>query len=167
MHDAPSKTRRKKDMLALQDLGEELTHLNAGQLDSLRLPEALLQAVKEAQRVTSFSARRRQLQYVGRLMREVDPAPIREKLAAWRGASRAHTAWLHKIELWRERLLGEEQALEELKQSAPHAELQRLRTLIRNAHKETLENRPPRSFRALFQALREIFPEDEAPASGE
>jgi ribosome-associated protein len=165
MQDAPSKTRRKKDMLALQDLGEELIRLNAGQLDSLRLPDALLQAIQQAQRITSFSARRRQLQYVGRLMREVDPAPIQEKLAAWRGASRAHTAWLHKIELWRERLLHDEHALEELKQAAPDADLQQLRTLIRNAHKETLENRPPRSFRALFQALREIFPE--APASGE
>jgi ribosome-associated protein len=162
-----SKTQRKKEMLALQDLGEELTGLNPEQLESLRLPEELLQAIQEAQRLTSFGARRRQLQYVGRLMREIDPTPIREKLAGWRGASRAHSAWLHKIELWRERLLSDELALEELKRTAPQADLQRLRTLIRNAHKEARENGPPRSFRALFRALREAFPEDQAPPSGE
>jgi len=166
---AISKTQRKKEMLALQDLGEELTALNAQQLAALDLPEPLHEAVREAQRLNhNFGARRRHLRYIGRLLREVDAEPIREKLAALRGASRAHTAWLHRIERLRERLLSEDEALSEIALACPDADLQRLRALIRNAHREALENRPPRSFRALFQELREIFPEgklaDEPPA---
>src|SRR5688572_18221589 len=103
--DELSKTKRKRAMLDLQDLGEELTGLNHEQLDELALPELLLEAILEARRLNKFGARRRQLQYIGRLMREVDAQPIREKLDTLRGSSRAHAAWLHKVERWRDRLL--------------------------------------------------------------
>ncbi|MCJ7838452.1 MAG: DUF615 domain-containing protein, partial [Burkholderiales bacterium] len=78
MQDEPaSKTRRKKDMLALQELGEQLVGLNEQQLEIMQLPESLLEAVQEARRLTKHEARRRQMQYIGRLMRDIDAAPIR------------------------------------------------------------------------------------------
>ena len=99
------------------------------------------------------------MQFIGRLMREVDTAIIQEKFAAWNGVTRQHTAWLHLLERWRERLLADEQAFAELGRDYPAADLQRLRTLIRNAHKEKLANKPPKSFRALFHELQAIIPQ--------
>lgn len=159
MDDFISKTRRKKEMLALQELGEELVTLNAEQLHELALPDALLQAVLEAKRLTKFGALNRQRQYIGRLMRDVDATPIRDKLAVWRGVSARHTAWLHRVERWRERLLSDDRALDAFAREYPAADLQRLRALIRNAQSEAAAGRPPKSFRALFQALRGVVPE--------
>lgn len=154
-----SKTRRKQEMQALQDIGQQLVALNAERLAELELPEELLGAVMEAKRIRAHEALRRQMQYIGKLMRGVDPAPIVDKLNGWQGASRQHTAWLHLIERWRERLLQSEDAFADLARDYPGADLQRLRTLVRNAHKERLANKPPKSFRALFQELRELIPE--------
>lgn len=156
---APSKTRRKQEMHALQDIGEQLVELNSKQLAELNLPEALLDAIVEAKRLHKHEARRRQMQFIGRLMREVDTALIQEKFAAWNGVTRQHTVWLHFLERWRERLLTDEQAFAELGRDYPAADLQRLRTLIRNAHKEKLANKPPKSFRALFHELQAIIPQ--------
>lgn len=156
---APSKTRRKQEMHALQDIGEQLVELNSKQLAELDLPEALMDAIVEAKRLRKHEARRRQMQFIGKLMREVDTAPIREKFAAWGGVTRQHTAWLHLLERWRERLLADEQAFAELGWDYPAADLQRLRTLTRNAHKEKLANKPPKSFRALFHELQTIIPQ--------
>jgi len=159
----PSKTQRKKEMSALQGLGAELVDLNADQLAAMTLPETLRDAIAAAQRITKFEARRRQLQYIGKLMRTVDSEPIREQLDAWKAASRRHTSWLRDVERWRERLLDEENALHELVSSYPAADTQRLRVLIRNALRERIENRPPRSYRALFQALRAVLEEKREP----
>ena len=103
---------------------------------------------------------RRQMQFIGKLMRSVDAEPIREKLDVWSGLSLKHTAWLHTLERWRERLLADEQALGELGQQYAAADLQQLRMLIRNVQKERLADKPPKSFRALFQELQRIIPED-------
>jgi ribosome-associated protein len=156
--DELSKTKRKRAMLDLQDLGEELTGLNHEQLDELALPELLLEAILEARRLNKFGARRRQLQYIGRLMREVDAQPIREKLDTLRGSSRAHAAWLHKVERWRDRLLTDENGLSALAAERPQADLHRLRDLVRDACKQT--ERAKRSYRELFQELRKLFPQD-------
>ncbi|MEK7842960.1 MAG: ribosome biogenesis factor YjgA [Pseudomonadota bacterium] len=155
---APSKTRRKQEMHALQDIGEQLVELNSKQLAELDLPEALMDAIIEARRLRKHEARRRQMQFIGKLMREVDTAPIREKFAAWGGVTLQHTAWLHLLERWRGRLLADEQAFAELGRDYPAADLQRLRTLTRNAHKEKLANKPPKSFRAMFHELQTIIP---------
>ena len=96
--DAASKTKRKQEMLALQALGVRLVTLNADQLALIELPEPLAAAVAEAKRVRSREGHRRQLQYIGRLMREVDPAPIRAKLEIWDGQSREATAAHHRAE---------------------------------------------------------------------
>ncbi len=106
----PSKTRRKKDMHELQELGAELVELNEEQLSSIELPERLLDAIVAARNITKFGARRRQLQYIGKLMRTVDPEPIRERLSHFNAASRTQTARLHLIERWRARLIEYESA---------------------------------------------------------
>jgi ribosome-associated protein len=155
----PSKTRRKQEMHALQDIGEQLVQLDLKRLTELGLPDTLTDAILEARRMRKHGAVRRQMQFIGKLMRNVDAEPIREKLEVWSGLNLKHTAWLHTLERWRERLLAEEQALSELGQQYPAADLQQLRTLIRNAQKERLANKPPRSFRALFQELQKIIPE--------
>lgn len=154
-----SKTQRKQEMHALRDLGEELTRLNPDRLRELDLPDPLHQAVLEAKRIKSFGAIRRQLQYIGKLMRSVDAEPIRDKLDAWRGNSVRHSAWLHALERWRARLLESEEAFGELAAAYPGADLPRLRTLARNAQREQAAGKPPRAFRALFQELRTLIPE--------
>lgn len=163
--DRPSKSQVKRDMLALQTLGEELVALSDERLASLDLPEELRDAVREAKRISKHGAQRRQLQYVGRIMREVDPAPIRAQLDALEGHSRAHAAWLHRLERWRERLLADDDALTELLAAHPGADVPKLRALIRNAQREQAQGKPPKSFRELFQVLRELMPE--TPATGE
>ena len=150
-----SKTRRKQEMLELQALGAALVDLSAAHLERMALPEALAQAVREARRFASHEARRRQVQYIGRLMREVDAAPIRAQIAAVEGGSAQERARHQRLEHWRARLLEEDGALTEFARAHASADLQQLRALIRNARKESIENRPPRAQRALFRLLRE------------
>ena len=151
-----SKTQRKRAMQALQDLGEELVALSPDKLAGLELPTRLLDAVLEAKRISRFGALRRQMQYVGRLMRDADPDAIRSQLDVWKGTSVAETARLHSLERWRARLISDELALGELLEQFPHADAQRLRALIRNVKREAEAKKPPRSFRELFHELREI-----------
>ena len=158
-----SKTRRKKDMQALQDLGAELVELNQDQLASIQLPDSLLDAVQEARRLTRHEARRRQMQYIGRLMRDVDAAPIRERLDAWKGQGREHTAQLHALERWRDELLAGDPALARFLNEFPGADSQKLRALIRNARREQKESLPPKSYRELFRVLREIVAAEPEP----
>jgi ribosome-associated protein len=156
--DRISKTQRKRESHSLQDIGEELVALSAERLAQVDLPGNLRDAVIDAQRISKFGALRRQMQYIGRLMREVDPAPIRECLDAWKGQSTQEIARMHLIERWRDRLLkdDQDQAMAEFAASHPRADLQRLRALVRNAQREAADGKPPKSFRELFQALREI-----------
>lgn len=165
--DRPSKTQQKKYMLSLQQLGAQLVALNAAQLDSITLPENLRDAVTAARRMTRFEARRRQLQYIGKLMRNVDPEPIRARLDAWKTVSHAATARLHSTERWRARVLADEAALAAFIAAHPHADAQQLRTLVRNAHRERAAGRPPRHYRALFQFVRAVLDNKEASDSHE
>ena len=155
----PSKTKIKKQMHELRDLGKELTELGKDQLAQLDIPENLRDAIREMHRINSFGAQRRQIQYIGKLMRNVDPAPIIAKLDAWKGKSQQHTVYMHQLERLRERLLENDQALTELLAAHPQIDAQRLRTLIRNAQKEREANKPPKNFREIFQVLREVIPE--------
>jgi ribosome-associated protein len=154
----PSKTQRKKEVHALQDLGEALVALDADKVAELDLPARLHDAVLEAKRISKFGALRRQMQYIGRLMREEgDAAAIRSRLEIWNGTSVEETARLHLLERWRTRLLADDAALADLLEAHPGADAQRLRALIRNARREAEAGKPPKSFREVFQALREIF----------
>ena len=155
----PSKTKIKKQMIELQDIGEQLVALSKDQLKEVDIPENLRDAIHEAKRITKFGAIKRQMQYIGRLMRNVDPAPIIAKLEVWSGKSSQHIAYMHRVERWRERLLENDSALTELLAEYPEADAQRLRTLIRNALKEKELAKPPKSYREIFQVLREILPE--------
>ena len=155
----PSKTKIKQQMHDLQDIGAELVALGKDQLAQLDLAESLRDAIREMHRINKFGAQRRQMQYIGKLMREVDTAPIVAKLNAWKGVSQQHTAHLHLLERWRDRLLESDQALTELLAAHPHADAQHLRALIRNAQKEKEAGRPPRNYREIFQVLRELMPE--------
>jgi ribosome-associated protein len=157
----PSKTQLKKQMHDLQALGAELVELNEQQLASIDLPERLADAVRDARHMTKFEARRRQLQYIGKLMRDVDPEPIRSRLDAWKSVSRAHTSRLHLLERWRTRLLDETDAITELGREYPHADTARFRLLVRNTQRERESGRPPRSYRALFHLLAETIEERE------
>jgi ribosome-associated protein len=159
MQDAerPSKTRLKKDMHALQSLGESLVELSAAQLAQIDMPEDLRDAVLEARRISGREGKRRQLQYIGRLMRDVDPAPIRAKLDEWRGQSREATAQLHAVERWRDRLIEDDAALTEFAREHPGADLQALRASIRECRRERGIDRPPKHFRELFRLVREAL----------
>jgi ribosome-associated protein len=161
----PSKTQRKKAMHELQSLGERLVELNAEQLAQVVMPDDLRAAVVEAGRIKSHEGRRRQLQYIGRLMRDVDPEPIRERLSQWEGRSREHAAREREVVKWRERLLEDEAALAELATVRPGLDLQHLRSLVRSVRADQDAGRTPKHYRELFRALREVlhpaqFPED-------
>ena len=143
-------------MHELQALGTALVELPEPQLKAMGLAENLLRAVLEAKRIKSHEARRRQMQYIGRLMRDVDPAPLRAQVAAVEGHSAQANARHRRLEAWRERLLADDAALTEFAAEYPGADLQALRTQIRNARKEQKEGKPPRAFRELFRLLKDI-----------
>jgi ribosome-associated protein len=151
-----SKTRKKREMLELQALGAALAELPESQLKQMNLDQKLLDALLEAKRIKSHEAKRRQMQYVGRLMRDIDAAPIRAALAEIDGGSAQATARHRRLEAWRERLIGDDEALTAFAAEHPGADLQALRTLIRNARKEQKEGKPPRAFRELFRVLKDI-----------
>ena len=149
-----SKTKRKQEMHALQALGAALVALPESQLGDLSLESRLYEAVLAAKRIRSHEAKRRQIQYIGRLMREVDAEPIRERLATIEGHSAQATAQHRRLEAWRERLVADDEALTEFAAAFPGADLQALRALLRNARKETKEGKPPRAYRELFRFLK-------------
>ncbi len=159
-----SKTKQKQAMHELQALGEALLDLPEAQLEALQLPEALARALREAKTISAHGARRRQIQYIGRLMRDVDPAPIRERLALARGESAQASARHKRLEQWRARLLEDDAALTEFAALYPRTDTQALRALIRNARREQKEAKSPRAFRELFRLLREAAADGEAGA---
>ena len=145
-------------MLELQALGAALVAMSESRLAGMQLEDALLQAVLEARRIKSHEAKRRQLQYIGRLMREVDPQPIRAQLAQVEGNSAQATAAHRRLEVWRERLLSDDEALTAFAAEHPGTDLQALRALIRNARKEQKEGKAPRAYRELFRMLKTSGP---------
>jgi ribosome-associated protein len=149
----PSKTRRKKDMIALQDLGESLVALEPARLAELALPERLVDAIAAARTITKHEARRRQMQYLGRLMRDVDPEPIRAALERFATMPRAERALFAAAERWRDRLLAEDAAATEFLAEHPAVDRDELVALVRDARAERASGRPPHRFRALFRLV--------------
>lgn len=159
----PSKTEIKRAMDALQDMGRELLELADPVLARLDLPDDLRDALRDWKRFSGREARRRQLQYIGRVMRGLDAEPIAAQLAALRGESAREAAHQHELERWRERLLATDGALTDLLADYPGADIPHLRQLIRAARQETATGKPPKSARALFRVLRDLIrPEREA-----
>ena len=152
----PSKTKRKEAMQQLQHLGERLVDLPAERLKKVAMPDFLRDAIVEAKRMTKHEAKRRQMQYIGKLMRDVETGPIEEAIAAFDGVSAAENAHFHQLEKLRERLLDDEKVLTEIGDTYPGADLQHLRQLRRNALRELDQNKPPRAYRELFRELRAL-----------
>jgi ribosome-associated protein len=161
---APSKTRRKAEMHALQDLGTALVALDDGRFAQLAaetaLPERLVDAVIAARGITAWGGRKRQLQFIGRLMRDVDPAPIEQRLDAWARGSAIDSARQHALERWRERLLVDAQALDALAATCPTLDRPRWRALIAKARSERDRAGPPHAYRELFRELKALLPAD-------
>jgi ribosome-associated protein len=151
-----SKTQRKRQMTELQAMGKELVALSGEQLARLELPEALLEAVVECQRFTRHEAIRRQLQFIGRVMRNLDAAPIREQLAALKAPSRRQTAAFHVAERWRDELLADPEAVQRFVLDFPLADPLRLRELAGKAREAKGDARSTRAFRELFHAVNAI-----------
>lgn len=167
----PSKSQVKRDMHALQDLGKELVKLSNEKLNKLNLNDNLLNAIKEAQRITAREGKRRQLQYVGKLMRFEDADAIRHQLDIWENGSKEQAKAMHRIEALRDVLLRDDSALAMFFEEFNPLDPQAFRTLVRNARKEAQQNtelaegkEPSRKhYRQLFQAIKSIVEQSEQP----
>lgn len=155
-----SKSQRKRDAEAAQDLGKLLVEMPLPRfktiMGKLDLPHPLREALIACRAITAHGGRRRQLQYIGKLMRAIDTAPIEEAIAMLEGKHQASIAAQHRLEYWRERLIDEgDAALAEWMTDHPGADRQQLRQLISKARKERDAGQPPTAARALFRVLRE------------
>jgi ribosome-associated protein len=158
-YDRPSKSQLKREMTALQELGEELVEQSRDRVKRVPMPEDVRDVILECQKIKDHEGRRRQMQFVGKKMRTLEEdeiAAIRKMLDSWKGASKAETAAMHALERRREKLLADDQALTELKAQYPNVDVQHLRALIRNARKEQAENKPPKAYREIFQILKHL-----------
>ena len=173
----PSRTELKRESEELQKLGADLLTLRADLYARLALPESLDTALNEARRITNFEGKRRQMQYVGKLMRKLDEGTqqaIRDALDEQRSGSAHETLALHETERWRDRLIAEDDALTEWLAAYPGTDVQQLRALIRQARKDAqpdadaisrgLAPRKGRAFREIFQLVREQMNAGEAAA---
>lgn len=163
-YDRPSKSQIKREMHALLDLGKQLVELSPERLKQLPLQERLYEAIRLAQRTTSREGRRRQIHFVGKLMREAPADEIRAQLDVWARGSREETAAMHRLETLRDRLLSDDDTLTRLLADHPEADAQHLRSVIRAARKEQAANAAllpgqepqKKHYRALFQALKAL-----------
>ena len=157
----PSRSEQRRAALDVLALGQQLVALSAAQLAKLPIPEDLLPHIRDAKRITSHVAHKRQLAFLAKQMRREDDEAldaIRDALDAGGDAARRETAALHRVETWRERLLADgDAALAELLAEHPAADRQHLRQLVRNAIDERNRNKPPHAFRELFRELRELL----------
>jgi ribosome-associated protein len=151
--DRPSKSHLKREMHARQALGKKLADLTQTQLARLDLSEGLLAAIRETQRITGHEARRRQLQYVGKLMRDVDFASLQAAYDDLMGATRESVALMHRCERLRDQLLEDDAALGEFIAQHPGIDIQWLRAKVRAARQERGAGRPPRQSRELYKWL--------------
>ena len=152
-----SKTRRKRQMTELQVAGAALVKLSREQLERLDIPEPLREAVLECKRFTKHEAIRRQMQFIGRIMREYDAGPIVAQLAVIEAPSKRQTALLHLAERWRGEMMSDPQALARFVREIPGADAHHLRELVAKAQKEKAGDRPPKNFRELFHVLNALL----------
>jgi ribosome-associated protein len=166
-----SRTDLKRESTELQKLGESLLNLRADLRDKLNLPDKLIEAMAEAKRITNFEGKRRQMQFVGKLMRQLDPAVLdaaRAALVEQHMPSARETALLHTAEQWRDRLIADDEAVAAWIQDFPQTDTQQLRALVRQARKDAipadkaavsqgLAPRQGRAYREVFQLVREML----------
>lgn len=150
-----SKTQRKREALDLQSIGARLVELDAGDLGRIPIPDQLADAISACKRIRSHEARRRQLQFIGKLMRRLDIEPIREGLAKLDGESAEARYAFGQLERWRDRLIEDDDALTGYLDAYPHADRQQLRQQISRVRKARDEGRRKTEARSLFRMLRE------------
>lgn len=154
----PSKSELKRASHSLQVLGAALVELPEERLAAAPMPEALRDAIAEYRRTRSHEGRRRQMQYIGKLMRGADEAPLREAVAAAQLGSAREALALHEAERWRTELIADDAAIERWLAAQPNTDVQHLRSLVRAARRDAgglaPEARQPRSFRELFQFIK-------------
>jgi ribosome-associated protein len=159
MEDTPAKSRtqKKKEDRALQQLGEELLTISAEQLAAIEMPDELVEAVHLGRKTTQHGARRRQLQYIGSLMRKIDAALIRKALDNIRQGDHQKALVFKKVERWRDALQdGQMSVVEDILTQCPEAERQRLMQLVRNARKDAAIGKAVKASRMLFRYLRQV-----------
>jgi ribosome-associated protein len=153
-----SKSQIKREMIALQALGKKLTNLKPAQLEKMSISEELLKAVKESYNIQQNEAKRRHLNYIGRLMRAEDPEAIQYALDEFDSSSLRYAQEIHLIEVWRERLIaGDKASLTAFIEEKPEANAQLLRQLIRNAQKDLAQEKNTGAAKKLFQFVRELY----------
>ncbi len=169
-YDRPSKSELKRQSNELQKLGEQLIAEPRDRVKRVPMPDEVKDAILMCQTISNHEGRRRQLQYVGKMMRTLDEeevAVIQRTIESWKGASKAETAALHALERRRDKLLADDKALTQLLEENPELDVQHLRTLIRNARKEQAENKPPKAYREIFQILKDLAKKPKAAAADE
>ena len=152
-----SKTQAKKASHDLQDLGEAVVALPAERLKDLALDEGLMYAIEQFKKTKTHEGRRRQMQYIGKLMRRTDPEPMQEAVAAMNLGQAKDALTLHQAERWRAELLADDTALTAWMQAHPQTDLQQLRSLVRSARKDAAavpEKRSGKAVRDLFKFIR-------------
>ena len=155
-----SKSEIKRDAEDLKQLGEKLVNLTKANLTKVPLDDSLKDAIELAQRLQK-EARRRQLQYIGKLLRSIDAEPIREALEKIENKHNQQQAMLHKLEILRDELVAKgDVALTDLLNEHPSADRQQLRNLIRAAQKEQEQNKPSKAYREIYQILKTLILED-------
>lgn len=168
-YERPSKSEMKRQSDALQKLGEQLIEAPRDRVKRVPMPEELRDAILMCQTITNHEGKRRQVQFVGKLMRSLDEEEvgvIQRTIESWKGTSRAEAAALHALERRRDKLLADDKALTQLLEEHPQLDVQQLRTLIRNARKEQAEHKPPKAYREIFQILKDLAkPAKAAPAT--
>ncbi|WP_293402723.1 ribosome biogenesis factor YjgA [Polaromonas sp.] len=159
----PSKTQLKAEADEMQALGEALLTLRADLMARLDLPDKLLDAIKDAKKITNFEGKRRQMQFIGKLMRPLDPDPIREAINEQLNGSAQLTLALHLAEQWRDKLVADDESLQQWLVEYPDTDSQQMRALIRQARKDYKPEKPgeaPRhgkSYREIFQMVKEAM----------
>ena len=159
----PSKTQLKAEADEKQALGEALLTLRADLMARLDLPDKLRDAIADAKKITNFEGRRRQMQFIGKLMRPLDPEPIREAINEQLNGSADLTLALHLAEQWRDKLIADDAALGTWLEEHPSTDSQQLRALVRQARKDAKPEKPgeaPRhgkSYREIFQLVRQTL----------
>jgi len=158
---SPSRSQNRREALEVLALGEKLVALTEAQLAKLPVPDSLLPHIRDCKRITANIAHKRQLAYLAKQMRREDDEvldAIRDALDEDGEAARREVAAMHRVEAWRERLLTDgDAALAQLLDEYPTADRQHLRALVRSALDERRKNKPPRTFRELYRALRELI----------
>jgi ribosome-associated protein len=153
----PSKSQLKRESDALQKLGEELISLKSAELDSMNLPDVLDEAIRAARKIQSRGGLKRQRQYIGKIMRQIDSNAIKIQLGTIKHKHDTNTANFKRIEKWRDRLLeNDKTALTEIIEQYPDIDRQHMNQLIRLANQEKQKDKAPAAARKLFKYLRDL-----------